>query len=79
MAKKKTLTERLRSMALELRANLLLADENLRGQALVAPTDRLYAGVRQDLERLVRDMEGLANRLEAGVLGGAVIPGTVKH
>ena len=79
MAKKKTLAERLRSMALELRANLLLADENLRGQALVAPTDSLYAGVRQDIERLVGDMEGLANRLDAGALGGAVIPGSVKH
>jgi hypothetical protein len=79
MAKKKTLTERLRSMALELRAHLLLADENLRGQALVAPTDRLYTGVRQDLERLVGDMEGLANRLDAGMLAWPLIPGTVKH
>jgi len=35
MATKKTLAERLRSMALDLRANLLLANENLRRQALV--------------------------------------------
>jgi hypothetical protein len=60
MAKKMTLTERLRSTALELRANVRHADENLRAQALVAPTDRLYAGVRQDLERLVGYTKGLA-------------------
>jgi hypothetical protein len=78
MTTKKTLVERLRNMALELRANLLLADDNLRAQALIAPTDSLYVGVRQDLEKLVGDMEDLANRLEAGVLA-AVTAAAVTH
>jgi hypothetical protein len=53
MAKKKTLSERLRSMALELRGHLLLMDESLGAIG----TDSPEADVRRDLEILVEDME----------------------
>jgi hypothetical protein len=79
MANKETLAERLRSMALEVRARLLDVDERLRVQGLVVLPDSLFASVRRDLDRLVGDMEDLANRSEVGVLGDPATPGTVKH
>ena len=60
MAKKETLAERLRSMALELRGYLLLMDESLGATGIVVARDSPEADVRRDLEILVRDMEILA-------------------
>jgi hypothetical protein len=60
MAKKETLAERLRSMALELRGYLLSMDESLGATGIVVARDSPEADVRRDLEILVRDMEILA-------------------
>jgi hypothetical protein len=65
MAKKKTLAERLRSMALELRGHLLLMDESLGATGIVMPSDSPEADVRRDFEILVWDMEALAIRVDA--------------
>jgi hypothetical protein len=74
MAKKKTLSERLWSMALELRGHLPLMDESLGATG----TDSPEADVRRDLEILVWDMEALATRVNVAGVAGPVTPGTCE-